>query len=332
MSAGNVTGLFTVRNPAWHDLTATYDHDRYPETVAEARQWAGLDWDPIRRDVYSREVIGGEPFYSPIPSASELVRSDNGGHLSVVSDTYTPVSNGTLFEVAEALTGLAGVKFETAGELDGGAKVWALAYLDEPWTVPGDGTQVYPYIAVMNGHDGATAFSATLTDIRVVCQNTFNYAEMTGDRQKTRYVFKHTARVMDRISEAKAAITGLRTEAAKTQELALELSRTPVDAAQAERFVVELFPMPHEAAISPRVKTNVETARTAVRQLLAPGSETTTGINTTAYGLFQAGVEYLDHYRSTKGNRSERIFGRTLLTREPQKARVFSLVKSITGS
>lgn len=331
MSAGNITGLFTVRNPAWHDLTGQYDRSRHPQNAAEAREWAGLSWEPESRDVYSREIIGGEPFYAPIPDSRELIRSDNGKHLSTVSDTYTPISNATLFEVAEALTGQTNVKFETAGELDDGAKVWALAYLDEPWSVPGDTAGVtYPYIAVLNGHDGATSFSANLTNIRVVCQNTYSYAETDASRRGTRYVFRHTAKVADRIAEAKRAIQGLRVETDRFKELALELSRTPVTAQQTERFVVELFPMPHEAAISPRVKTNVETARRAVRDLLAEGSETTRGINGTAWGLVQAGGEYLDHYRKTRGGvKAERLFGRQLLSAEPQKARVVALAREV---
>jgi len=70
--------------------------------------------------------------YEPIPGYKANVRNTDNQILGVVSDRYQIVQNGEAFIFTDALLG-EGVKYETAGALHGGRRVWILAKLqDDP--------------------------------------------------------------------------------------------------------------------------------------------------------------------------------------------------------
>ncbi len=107
------------------------------------------------------------------------MRSDTEAMLGTVSNTFELIDHAEMGRIIEALCGETNVKFETAGSCKGGAQVWALVYLDEPYTVAGDDSQHLPFLAVLNSHDGTGACKATMCQTRVVCWNTVQAADAT---------------------------------------------------------------------------------------------------------------------------------------------------------
>ena len=53
-----VEQMFSVRQMPWHGTNTTI-LDEYPGSWAEARKFAGLEWEPIEQDVYRHPVVGG---------------------------------------------------------------------------------------------------------------------------------------------------------------------------------------------------------------------------------------------------------------------------------
>jgi phage/plasmid-like protein (TIGR03299 family) len=72
------------------------------------------------------------------------------------------------------------VRYETAGSLNEGRKVWMLAKLPDRYIIEGE--QIEPYLVFSNTHDGSGAIRVCMTPIRVVCQNTLNLALSTAKR------------------------------------------------------------------------------------------------------------------------------------------------------
>ena len=220
-------------------------------------------------------------------------------------------------EIIEAVLAQPGVKWETAGVLDGGKAVWCLALLDEPITLPGMSRPTLPYLAITNRHDGTAACALRATAVRIVCANTFRAAELEGERTGTTFSFVHKSGWRNRIDEARKAVTGARAEMRRYAELASELLAIPVSPAQRELFITEFIPKPPDGLITDRVARNVDEARPALRMIFE--SKTTEQVAHTAYGLVQAAGEYLDHVR---GARSwETRLNRTLIRPEPLKHR-----------
>jgi phage/plasmid-like protein (TIGR03299 family) len=322
-----VESMFSVRQVPWHREGLVLGD--YPGSWAQARELAGLGWDPISNQVYA--VTGmmpdGTPVYERIEDWKSVVRSDTGAVLSVQPESYTVIGHDEMGAIIEAVLDQPNARYETAGCLAGGKAVWCLVMLDEPIEIPGDNTVTMPYLAVTTRHDGTGACTLRATAVRIVCMNTFRAAEMEGERTGATFSFRHTANWKDRIGDAKAAVTGARREIADYRELATELIGLRVTARQRELFVREFIPTPPDGIITDRVACNIEEAREAVRGILA--SETTAGIADTVYGLVQAAGEYLDHVRSARSWESR--LNRSILRPEPLKARALVLARRVAS-
>lgn len=327
---------FSVREPMWHRQGAVLAD--YPIDWADARVKAGLEWEPEIRPMYRHVPMlpteaapegsmagpNGDGFI-PVGSHRLVIRNDTEAVLGSVSDTFALVQHSVMGEILEAVLGLDNVKFETAGSCRGGAQVWALAYLDEPLEVAGDDTATYPFIALLNSHDGTGACKVLPTSIRVVCWNTYNAASMQGEKSGRQFIFHHSSRVLDRIEDAKAALHGVRDDAAAWVKLATELGGLQASDAAFHHFVCDFIPEPAADLISPRVRKNIDTARAAFSRIYE-SSPTTDGHRGTALGLVDTAVEYLDHVRTART--SDTHIGRTLLRTEPLKAKAVTLARA----
>jgi len=344
MAAQFESGFF-VREPAWHGMGKVLDD--YPENWDAARKEAGLTWEPVSAPnfgftglapdgsvVYDPELAvtdeNGKPVgsYTRDTDKQRVVRSDSGLLLGTPSNWYEIITHAEMGEIVEAIEGQPNVKYETTVVLDGGKAVASVVRLDEPVTLPGDNSLTLPYLALTARHDGTGALRAQSTSVRIVCANTFALAEAEGDRNNTVFTFSHSRSWHERVEEAREAIRGLRADFTAYVGMAEEWARTPVTKRQRELFVTEFIPMPPGELISDRVAKNVETARQAVRDILA--SKTTETINGTALGLIQAAGEYLDWGRAYQ-NKST-LFGRQLLRPEKRKTRAVAIVRELAGA
>ena len=205
--------------------------------------------------------------------------------------------------------------------------VYACAYLDEPIVIPGDFSPTFPYLALLNRHDGRGACKALPTTVRIVCANTFNAAEAQGDRNRSAFAFVHSGSWRDRLDEARQAVLGVRREAATWSAIAAELGTIGVSAAQRDSFIAEFIPMPPGQVVSDRVVGNIKAARQ--RMALLFDSPTVAPIADTAYGLVQAAGEYLDHLRPHRN--ADTYLGRQLLTPQALKTRAVTLARHVTA-
>lgn len=334
---------FSVRQPMWHGEGLVLDD--YPTDWDDARVKAGLLWEPTavptfqklivpaddlqQTDVVVAELVAPKRFeiMRPLVDHKLIVRDDSLDVLGVVGDGFELVQHGEMGDVIEAILG-EGAKFETAGSCKNGAQVWALAYLDEPYTVAGDNTETFPFLALLNSHDGSGACKLVRTQVRVVCWNTYRAAELEGQRTGMQFTFRHTASVHDRIDEAKQALAGVRDDAKEWDALATELFGMKVDSKQFEMFVQEFIPEPPAEIVSPRVRSNIDAARTMFRSMYLDGV-TNDAHRGTALGVVDCSVEYLDHVRGYRN--ADTYMGRTLLRPEPLKAKALKLVREVCG-
>jgi phage/plasmid-like protein (TIGR03299 family) len=323
----NVESMFSVREVPWHrEGTILAD---YPGSWEEARIPAGLTWDPITAPVYALTGVNddGSEHFEPLDNFQSIARSDNGKVLAVLTKKYELITNGEMGEIVEAVLDMPNVKYETAGSLEGGRKVWVLAKLDEPFTIGKDTSPTIPYLAITNHHNGTGGCTLRATAIRVVCANTFRAAELEGERNGLTFTFLHKGSWRDKIEQATQAVTGVRKEIGEYKELMTGLLGIPVSQAQIDLFVNEFIPAPPAGLATDRVLKNIEQSRQAVHSILNSKTVEGTGIEGTAGSLVQASVEYLDHVRTARS--WETRTNRTLLRPEPLKAKALSIVREI---
>jgi len=317
---------FFVREPAWHQMGTVLND--YPGRE-QAMELAGHNFEIVERPLYV-PLREGDTQSVRLDEYKALVKSMPGDEtdglvMQVARASYGVVQNSTGWDIIDALVG-EGIKYETGITLKGGAVLSVLGWLDEPIKIPGDDSEIYPWVNVSWSHDGSGALSARPTSIRTVCWNTQSAAEAEGRRTNSEFVFRHSKNVMERIEDAKLAMQGIRDSHEEYAELARELATMPVTANQRELFVTQFLPMPPEALISDTVERNVEVARAAVRSLF-DGPTVPDDHRFTAYGLHLAGGEYLDHLRGYRN--ADTLYGRQLLRSEPAKAKLTKLIREV---
>lgn len=326
---------FTVRTASWHGLEDVLTD--WPGSWSEARILAGLNWEPVKVPMFGfcgvdadgnvtydpTKAVAGD--YAEEKEFARIVRSDNGFTLAPATDTYTVINNSDVGTILEAVLEQSNVKFDTAGSLDHGRMVYSTVYLDEPFQIPGDSSQTFPFMAFTSRHDGTASAKVQYTTVRVVCANTFSFAEAESARSGTFFSFQHTANWRDRLTEARLAVQGVRDETAKVVEVLSGLALLPVTAKQRAMFVQLFIPTPPGDVISDRVAKNIDMARTKMFELFE--SPTCAEIKDTAYGCVTAASEFCDHLRNYKTQGT--YMGRQLLKTEPLKARAIELVHEV---
>ena len=186
MSA-NVESMFYVREMPWHGLGTRVME---APNSKEALRLAGLDWKVIQEPL----ITGAGDM---VEGYKANVRDTDNQVLGVVGDRYRIVQNEEAFAFTDELLGY-GVRYETAGSLQNGRKVWMLAHLSHEYIIAGE--HISPYLLFSNSHDGSGAIKVAITPIRVVCNNTLNLALHTAKRSWSAI---HTEGIRDKMNEAK---------------------------------------------------------------------------------------------------------------------------------
>lgn len=185
--AANIETMFYTRQKPWHGLGTRVMES---PTSKDALRLAGLDWNVVQEPIYTEteEVIEG---------FKVNVRDSDRKVLGVVTDRYKVIQNEEAFAFVDDLLG-EGVRFETAGSLNGGKKVWMLAHMPREYIIFGE--RISPYLVFSNTHDGSGAIKTAITPVRVVCNNTLNLALDTAKRS---WSMIHTGDVKNKLDEAR---------------------------------------------------------------------------------------------------------------------------------
>jgi len=156
MASNFETGFF-VREPAWHGL-GTIVQDA--PTSMDALKLAELDWQVTQEPIYLNNNV-------VIKNAFANVRSSDNGVLGITTERYKVVQNSEAFSFTDALLD-SNVRYESAGSLAEGKRIFILAKMPEIYKIGGD--DVEPFLVFTNSFDGKGSIRVALTPVRVVCQ------------------------------------------------------------------------------------------------------------------------------------------------------------------
>ena len=194
--------FFSVKEKAWHNLGQIISD--YP-TSAEAIKHAQLDYLVEKRPLftYDSENHRGEPDLI-IPEIKvnnffATVRTDTDQVLGVVGKDYHIVQNIDAFAFFDSIVGgKDGIKYETAGALGKGERIFITAKLPEYIKV-GRNDLIEQFLFLTTSHDGFGSITASFTPIRICCQNTLNAALR---KQSNAIKIRHTPSAHHRLKEA----------------------------------------------------------------------------------------------------------------------------------
>ena len=308
--AANVETMFYTREKPWHGLGTMVAE---APNSKDALRLAGLNWKVLQEPVYTenKELIQGY---------KANVRDTDRKVLGVVTDRYKVIQNEEAFAFTDTLLG-EGVRYETAGSLQEGRRVWMLARLPREFIIGGE--RISPYMVFSNTHDGSGAVKTALTPIRVVCNNTLNLALRTAKRS---WSMIHTGDISGKIEEAKNTLL-LADEymTALGQEFE-NLRKIKLSEKQVLDYIKILLPM--EESYSLLQKRGVEKLRAdmKMRYFDAPDLK---GVGNNGYRFVNAVSDFATHStpRRKTANYKENIFARTA-DGNPMIDRAYQLVKA----
>ena len=161
----------------WHGLGKRVPADLSPEQMLES---AGLKWDVVKYPIFAHTADDTVK----VENKQALIRSDNGKILSVVGADWKPFQNKDAFAFFNDFVAEGDMEMHTAGSLDEGRRVWALAKVNDAFEVFKDDV-VEQYLLFSNPHRYGQSIDVRMTPIRVVCNNTLS---MSLSQQSNRMV------------------------------------------------------------------------------------------------------------------------------------------------
>ena len=273
MSA-EVETMFYVREKPWHKLGVRVEEAL---TAEEALEKAGLNWDVNPMPVFDSHG-------RKIPGYSANVRSSDESVLGIVGSRYQIVQNREAFDFTDSLIG-EGLKYETAGSLKGGKRIWLLGKMPERYI---NGDKFEPYICFTNTHDGTGAVKCCMTPIRVVCNNTLNMA-LEGAKQS--WSTRHTGNIQTKLADARRTLELADLYLRKFAEQADQLANESMDSQMVISVLNQIVPVPKDA--TDRQKKYAEQTKEQILVcMLAPDILKFAG---TKWGFLNAVADYVDH-------------------------------------
>lgn len=177
---------------AWHNLGQVFDGAM---TVEQALKLSHADYEVTLQPVMamtpalteamaggSAEAICDAILDAKVEGKKVTMRMDTFESLGVVSDCYGVVQNADAFKFVDTLcSGELGNDhvpvIETAGVLGHGERVFISAKFPEQVILDNKGDdRVEMYVVFTTSHDGTAAVNCMVTPVRVVCNNTLNFA------------------------------------------------------------------------------------------------------------------------------------------------------------
>jgi phage/plasmid-like protein (TIGR03299 family) len=322
---------FALRGePAWHGLAnVLFDKDEHINTQSMLDSAKLSNWN------IQLEEIQNPTNYRSHKSSYYVTRNnpfDNGTDiLGVVGEKYKVVQNESLFEFGDNLLD-GGASWESAGSIKNGTVVFGSLVVPKEFTLDPDGAndKTKTYLLVHTSHDGSVSVQASITPVRVVCQNTLNLAL---DSVKQSFKLRHTATVEGKIQVAREAL-GLTFRYMDDFEAeAKALFETSVTDLEFNKIITAIYPKPDELN---KQGTTVWSNKIDLVNDIYFKSPTQENIKGTAWGVFNALTERLDYFRgdrkakNSSQNRLINASGFDAMT-NAERNKLFRQVKELAG-
>ena len=294
-------GLYT---PAWHGLG--YVADRVM-SLEEALEAAEMDFTFDSAPVYATLMNENGVSNVQIQGKKAVLRIDKRTN---EVRAYGPVGEGyvihdlpEIFRFADDLLG-EGAVLDTVGTLGNGER--AFMTLQLPIGFGEDMERSSLYMTATTGFDGSHSTRYDMTAIRIVCANTW---KMAHDSSKSHIKFRHTSSLEGNEMRAAKALGIAREYADFLADTQRRMMATSLRLEDAVDVIATLFPFPE--GINPgdnwddltagqrRSVTKTQKQRGEVVALMQNSPVRAT--EDTAWGLYNAVIEWTDHYATVRG-------------------------------
>jgi len=307
-SLGRPAFAYTGAKPWWErDDFAGKKVDKHM-TTAEAITQAGLDWDVYKNPVkttITREYV--DELGCPRSESRDIIvpdhfvtgRADTGKPFGVVGSRYQVIQNRDAFSFFDSALGDGSAHIECAGALFGGSRIFACAKLPEITDIkPGD--PVGLYLMLTAAHDGTGVVEAHITPVRAVCWNTVR-ASIAQSQDKVKV--RHTKNAKSNLQKAHEVLYTAKDYFARVTEQFKAMAKREMIKAEVDAFIASLFPATDENDVPKKTQNLRDAVLTNFENGI--GHELS---GHTAWGMFNAVTQYIDHDRVSRVEGAESNF------------------------
>jgi phage/plasmid-like protein (TIGR03299 family) len=276
------------------------------KTSEEVLNAAGLNYNVIKKGI---KYLGpdGETYYD-YPDKVLTVNESTGFVYNAVSSKYEICQNRDAFNFIDYIgNDNEGFQYVKAGEISNGSTkglVYIIAKIPDI-TLLGDA--ITPYIIFQNSHDGMNSVKATISPLRIVCQNQFNLAFREASNT-VRIV--HSSKMDTRLVTARNMMHDVATYMSTFEDTAEELAKKKISQDQIIKIFNEVFKYDPEKMTNRQV-TNFEMNRAEF--LSCYKSDDNQNFNGTAWGVINGAADYLTHHVSQRKPTADAMFVNTTL-------------------
>lgn len=323
MSANIQTMAYQGARP-WHGLGVEVPADVKSAAMIKA---AGLDWEVRLDRLMTDDRV--------VTTHKAVVRRDTKQVLGVVGNAYRPVQNRTAFDFLDTVVANGDVQYHTAGALGGGERVWVLAKLPGVMS-PVKGDAVEKFLLFSNSHDGGGALRVMFTPIRVVCQNTLN-AAIGQFNKKEGVAIRHVGNMDSKIDAAAQALGLARKFYDAVEQSFAKMAGFKISYTQAQAVLDGIFPIKETDRQTRESMVGNAGIQHKILDLSQKGrGSDLPGVKGTAWGLYNAITEYVDHERTTTGKTPDqkaenRLRSQWFGSGAALKSRAFDSVMALVG-
>jgi phage/plasmid-like protein (TIGR03299 family) len=292
---------FALRGePAWHGLAnVLFDKDEHVNTQTMLDSAKLSNWDIQLEDILIPDGYRSDKSNYFVTRTNPF---DNGKDvLAIVGSKYQIVQNEQLFEFGDNLLD-GGASWESAGSIKGGRVVFGSLVIPREFILDEQGAndKTTTYLLVHTSHDGSVAVQASVTPVRVVCQNTLNLA--LGSVKQS-FKLRHTQSVDGKIQVAREALGLTFQYMDDFEKEAQALFATAVDDKKFNDIITAIYPKPDKDATKAQ-KTKWDNKIVLLNGLYHE-SPTNENIKGTAWGVLNALTERLDYFKQERKNNLE---------------------------
>ena len=318
---GDMASFASLREPAWHGLGTILDHEVSTQEMLEVAHLAG--WNVRLADV----DLPGRSHKNYFAVTRTNPYDEGVDVLGVVGERYKVLQNEELFSFADNM--LDGGRWETAGSIKNGTVVFGSLALDREVVLDesGVGDKINTYLLVHTSHDGSLAVQASVTPVRVVCQNTLN-AALHGVKQS--FKIRHTSTVTGKVAAAREALGLANTYLDEFEKEAQTLIQKEITADTFFDIIKAAYPEPDKDVKGSLTKwTNkVDT----LWDIYQGDTVAQAGIMNTAWGAYNTLTERLDWFRNPRGGNAEGVLAAASgfdAATNAEKNRLLKVVKAV---
>ena len=265
-------------------------------SAAQVAQQAGLDWTVSLSNMHTEEFMH-------VPKKQAVVKKHDGKQsvIGVVGSKYKVFQNSEVFGSLDGLIDSGEARYAAAGEYDDGAKVWMLMSLPKEMEIKGDPHAAF--LLAKTSHDGSSSVVVRPIIERLWCANQINRIFRAKNKAHT-YTLRHTSNAVLSVSDMRNLLDLTYSSIDMYSDLANHLIQRETDISRATAYFKKVWALPTKIEQSPmhllsKGEKNAKSRALNARQkafAIYSDSPTQENIRDTEFGLWQAVVEYADHY------------------------------------